>query len=448
MQNRDFDVVIIGGGITGTALTYVLAKYTEIKSVCVLEKYGSLAPLNSNATSNSQTLHCGDIETNYTLAKAKQVKHTANMLVNYVSQVDKNDFLYKFPKMILAVGDEECERLVKRYEEFKEDFPYMELWDAKKIAEIEPKVALKNGVPRPEKIMASGCVDEYCAVNFGNLSRSFIDSSRKYSKDIQVSLSSQVERIVKLDEGYECQTAQGSFRAKFVVVSAGAHSLLLANQLGHGLDLSILPMAGSFYFIPSTLAGKVYTMQNDKLPFAALHGDPDLTEPNKTRLGPTALMMPKLERYTGGTYLDFWKSFKLDGKVMKVLWGLMKDSAIRNYIFRNFLFEVPWLNKKLFVKDAKKIIPDLTTKDLTYAKGFGGVRPQVIDKTEMVLKLGEVSIVPETDHIIFNMTPSPGATTCLDSAYRDAKIICERLGVEMHQENLINDLLNGKDLTP
>ncbi|MBD3611288.1 MAG: FAD-dependent oxidoreductase, partial [Hydrogenovibrio crunogenus] len=172
MQNRMFDVVIVGGGITGTALAYTLAKYTDIKSIAILEKYGSLAPLNSNARSNSQTLHCGDIETNYTLEKAISVKRTANMLVKYAEQVDKNDFLFKYPKMILAVGEEECDRLEKRHEEFKEVLPYMELWDAEKIAEVEPNVALIDGKPRPEKIMASGCTDEYSAVNYGILSKS------------------------------------------------------------------------------------------------------------------------------------------------------------------------------------------------------------------------------------------------------------------------------------
>lgn len=113
MQNRLFDVVIVGGGITGTSLAYTLAKYTDIKSIAVLEKYGSLAPLNTNARSNSQTLHCGDIETNYTLEKAIQVKRTANMLVRYAEQIDKNDFLFKYPKMILAVGEAECDRLQK-----------------------------------------------------------------------------------------------------------------------------------------------------------------------------------------------------------------------------------------------------------------------------------------------------------------------------------------------
>lgn len=446
MKNRVFDVVIVGGGISGCALTYVLSKYSDVKSIAVLEKYGSLAPLNSNARSNSQTLHCGDIETNYTLEKAVIVKRQANMLVNYAKQVDKNDFIFKFPKMILAVGEDECARLEERHRQFAEAFPYMELWDAERIAEVEPAVAMKDGKPRPEKILASGCTDEYSAVNYGNLSKSFINSARKYGKEINVSLSSQVTNIKRFDDHYELTTPQGTFLASFVVVSAGAHSLLLANQLGHGLNMSILPMAGSFYYVPKILNGKVYTMQNDKLPFAALHGDPDLVEMDKTRLGPTALVLPKLERYTGGTYWDFWKSLKLDFKVIKVFWDLMKDSTIRNYIFRNFAFEIPWLRTRLFAKDAQKILPDLKPQDLEYASGIGGLRPQVIDKTEMKLKLGEASIVPENENLIFNMTPSPGATTCLGNAYRDAQIIAERLGIHLNKEQLVNDLLDGEDL--
>ncbi|MBO1923188.1 FAD-dependent oxidoreductase [Thiomicrorhabdus sp. 6S3-12] len=446
MKNRVFDVVIVGGGISGCALTYMLSRYTDVKKVAMLEKYGSLAPLNSSARSNSQTLHCGDIETNYTLEKAKVVKQQASMIEYFAQQVEKNDFLYKFPKMILAVGDDECERLEKRHHEFAEAFPYMELWDADKIAEVEPAVTMKDGERRPERILASGCTDEYSAVNYGNMSKALINQARKTNTEIQVSLSTEVQKISKVEDGYELNTSQGTFFADFVVVSAGGHSLLLANQLGHGMDMSILPMAGSFYYVPKILNGKVYTMQNDKLPFAALHGDPDLVELSKTRLGPTALVLPKLERYTGGTYLDFWRSLKLDRKVIKVFWDLMKDSTIRNYILRNFAFEIPWLRKRLFAKDAQKIIPDLKPEDLEYASGIGGLRPQVIDKTTMQLKLGEASIVPENERLIFNMTPSPGATTCLGNAYRDAQIICERLNIQMHKQQAIDELLGGKDL--
>ena len=65
---------------------------------------------------------------------------------------------------------------------------------------------------------------------------------------------------------------------------------------------------------------------------------------------------------------------------------------IRNYILRNFLFELPYFNKKLFIKDARKIVPGLQEEDIKYANGFGGVRPQVLNKETEKLMLGEASI--------------------------------------------------------
>ncbi len=74
------NVIIVGGGISGTALLYTLAKYTDIKDIALFEKYNDFATLNSSAKGNSQTLHCGDIETNYTLEKAKITNRTASMV--------------------------------------------------------------------------------------------------------------------------------------------------------------------------------------------------------------------------------------------------------------------------------------------------------------------------------------------------------------------------------
>ena len=78
---KEFDVIVIGAGISGAALFYELAKYTDIKRIALLEKYNAPATLNSRASSNSQTIHCGDIETNYTFEKAKSVKINADMVV-------------------------------------------------------------------------------------------------------------------------------------------------------------------------------------------------------------------------------------------------------------------------------------------------------------------------------------------------------------------------------
>jgi len=182
-------------------------------------------------------------------------------------------------------------------------------------------------------------------------------------------------------------------------------------------------------------------VQNPKLPFAALHGDPDILANGFTRFGPTALALPKLERYTGGTYMDFAKTLNFDTNILKIFLDLLSDKDIRNYIFRNFMFEVPYINKKLFVKDARKIVPSLELDDIRYAKGFGGVRPQVLDKKNKKLMLGEASINPGTG-IIFNMTPSPGATSCLGNAERDTKMICTYLNKRFNQDEFNKDLVD------
>ncbi len=119
--------------------------------------------------------------------------------------------------------------------------------------------------------------------------------------------------------------------------------------------------------------------------------------------------------------------------------GFIKDSDIRNYVFKNFLFEIPGINKKLFVQDARKIVPSLSVDDIEYAKGFGGVRPQVLDKDKQKLMLGEASINPG-DGILFNMTPSPGATSCLGNAERDIKILAKHLNLTFDTEKFENEL--------
>ena len=447
MNKKHYEVIIIGGGISGAALFYELAKYTDVKSLCILEKYEDLATLNTKGTSNSQTIHVGDIETNYTLEKAVVTKRAAKMVEKFCLQYDLQDkLMFSHQKMALGVGEKEVEFITNRYNEFKELFPYLELWDKEKLKELEPKLVWadkEQTIERPETIVAMGAKNQYTTVDFGDMTKELVKEGVK-SSDIpsDVYFNSQVDKIIENeDKTFDIITTNGEeYSADFVVVNAGAHSLFLAHQMGYGKHMGCLPMAGSFYITSGEfLNGKVYMVQNDKLPFAALHGDPDILADGKTRFGPTALMMPKLERYKPGTYLDFWKTLNFDGNILKIFWDLLKDSEIRNYVFRNFMFEVPGINKKLFVQDAQKIVPSLTTDDIEYAKGFGGIRPQVLDKDKQKLMLGEASINPGNG-LIFNMTPSPGATSCLGNAERDLKVVIKHLGLKYNEEAFLADL--------
>ena len=424
--NKLFDAAIIGGGVAGTSLLYTLAAFTEMKSIVLFEKYEELAMLNSNPKANSQTLHVGDIETNYTYEKARKVKRNASFVSNYIYNMDGLDDLgYVRDKMILAVGREEVEKLKERYETFKTLYPYLELWDEDFLAEYEPK--LMEG--RTEPVLAMGARSQITTVDFKRLSESFTQSALDTDKNIQLHYNEEVTEIRREPNGhYILSTENGEFRARTVVVNAGAYSLLFAQSMGYGKEYAILPIGGSFFFTKEKLLNsKVYTMQNPKLPFAAIHADPDCTQEWHTRFGPTAFALPKLERYHSLHIKDLFNALNIDTDVTKVYMSLFKDSTIRRYILKNFLEEIPMMGKEVFIHDAQKIIPTLKVSDITFAEGYGGMRPQIIDKKKHELMLGEAKIVEEG--IVFNMTPSPGATSSLAIALNDAQLLCEHLGL-------------------
>jgi hypothetical protein len=449
MTEKHYEVIVVGGGISGAALLYELARYTDIKNIALVEKYEGLATLNSRGTANSQTVHCGDIETNYTFEKAQKVRKTANMIVKYGLQHGYNEkFMFAGQKMAMGVGDIEVEAITKRYEEFKVLYPYLEFYTKEDLKEIEPKIIFdENGNERPENVVAMGVKSGvYTTVDYGAMTNSLVENAKKQSgKNVDVYLNSKVEFIDQVGSKFSIRTENKlSLTADFIVVDAGAHSLFLAHKMGYGHNFGSLSMAGSFYLTKEKLLnGKVYMVQNPKLPFAALHGDPDILAGGCTRFGPTALPLPKLERYHGTwqSFAECMKTMKFGKHTAKIFIDLLKDSDIRNYISRQVMFEVPVLNKKLFVKDARKIVPSLKEEQIYYAPGFGGVRPQVLDRVNHKLMLGEASIDTEKG-IIFNMTPSPGATSCLGNAYRDANKICSFLNKKFDEAKFNAELVD------
>ena len=109
-MDRDFDIIIVGGGITGASILFTLSRFSKAKRILLIEKYNSYAQINSNSRNNAQTLHFGDIETNYTIDKARKVKQSAEVLLKYINSLPrkrKDDIMRICQKMVLAVGEEE-----------------------------------------------------------------------------------------------------------------------------------------------------------------------------------------------------------------------------------------------------------------------------------------------------------------------------------------------------
>jgi malate dehydrogenase (quinone) len=424
--NPEYDVLIVGGGVVGTALLYTLSKYTDIKNVGLIEKYTDFGLVNSASYNNSQTLHFGDIETNYTIQKAKSVKRMADMVMKYLDNeipaaADKKIFS-KYSKMVLAVGSVQVDELKKRYPPFSELFPKLKMIGRDEIGKLEPRV-LEGRDPQQE-ILALVTEDGY-TVDFKRLCHSFVDNALRKNPLLGIHMETKLLKISKSDDRYTVLTNKGEFKAKVVVIAAGGHSLMIAKSLGYGKNLAVLSMAGSFYTAPKVLNGKVYTIQQPKLPFAAIHGDPEVHSDQVTRFGPTAKPIFQLERYNMSTFTEYWKTFGVGLNPIISLLKIVFDKVLFSYIFMNFLYDLPYIGKRLFIKEVRKIVPLLKVDELKYAKGIGGTRPQIVNNTTRKLEMGEAKL--EGDKIIFNITPSPGASTCLGNAYSDTSRIVEFL---------------------
>lgn len=423
-MNSVYDVIIVGAGVSGTSLGYVLSKYTNVNKIKIIEKYSQAAQVNSNTHNNSQTLHFGDIETNYSLEKASRVKKAADLIKNYIEKYDPEKKIFsRYNKMVLGVGEDQTEKLSQRYDEFKKLFPRLKKIDKSEIERLEPRVV--EGRKKDEKIIALSS-DEGYTIDYQKLAKSFLDNLD--TKRVSISFNTLLKKIDKSNDVYEVDTGDSKILGKVVIIAAGAHSLLIAKSLGYGKEYSLLSVAGSFYFAPYALNGKVYTIQIDKLPFAAIHGDPEVHDQTKTRFGPTAKVLPMLERHKYKTIYEYFKTAGIDFAAIKSFVKILSDWAILSYILQQFIYDLPIIGKRLFIKEVRKIVPSLKLNELYLAKGYGGVRPQIVNKNTKKLDLGEAKIIG--DKIIFNITPSPGASTCLKNAFEDSKRVVEFLGTD------------------
>jgi malate dehydrogenase (quinone) len=440
--NSKYDVLIVGGGVTGTALLFSLSKYTDIKNIGLIEKYSDFGLVNTASYNNSQTLHFGDIETNYSLEKARSVKRMADMVMKYVesekNSPDNLKLFSRYSKMVLAVGKSQVKELRERYPAFTQLFPNLRMIEKDEIGRIEPRVL--EGRDQDQEILALVTEDGY-TVDFKALCHSFVNNALRKNPVLSIHLETKLLNIKKNGDHYLVKTDKGDISASVVVFAAGGHSLMYAKSLGYGRNLSVLSMAGSFYTAPKVLNGKVYTMQVPKLPFAAIHGDPEVHNSEITRFGPTAKPIFELERHNWSTFPEYWKTFGVGISPVMSLLKIVFDKVLLSYIFFNFLYDLPLVGRRLFIREIRKIVPSIKLSELKFAKGIGGTRPQIVNNTTRKLEMGEAKLSGE--NVIFNITPSPGASTCLGNAYSDTSKIIEFLGgkFKFNKEAFEKDLM-------
>src|SRR5256712_10158372 len=408
---------VCGGAIRGmgtveAATGFLLAEFTNVQSLLFLEKENSAGQIASDRRTNSQTRHPFGGELNYTPEVMKTIKRYSDMIPSYAnSEYGRGHDILRRTKsgMVLAVGKNEKDYLRKKFHDaVKPVFPYAELMeDKEEIAKLEPYIV--RGRKKDEEI---GIIKlQVDMVDFGELARSFEDNARNHQgKDIHVKFNMRVERIEDVSDGYEIHISNGgSFSARYLVVSVGSYTLSFAKQLGLGGDYVAFPVAGKFYTSPSVINGKVYTFQEEGVPFAATHADREW-DGAVTRYGPTATPTLMFEKNKPDIkeFIDNLDPVLLDTVISK--------RAIRNIMIKNIAYSLPVLGRRLFWKyDARKIVPSIPYADLKPAPEFGGVRTVGINKKTRQLRLGEFTLpeVPKDGgNLCANTRPSPDASGC------------------------------------
>lgn len=427
-QPIEVDLAVVGaGGVSGAALLFALASSTNVRSVVAFEQFSSPGMVNSHPLYNAQTSHDGGTETNYTLEKALVVQGAAFKMRRYLRSKNNALLYMKTHRMVLGVGPAEVAELEARQKEFAKDYPDLRLAYGEELRKIEPYVMKDRD---PNQLVCAQVSEEGYVVNYQVLAKTLLEDAKKLNSLLDVHFNTTVIRVDKLPGGrFQVFTEQGSWIAKTLVCTAGAYSLHFAQELGYGLDFSLLPIAGNFYSAPNVLRGKVYRVQVPGLAFSKPHGDPDILSTSVTRFGPTTIPLPFMERHRIGTVPDFANMWwRASWRGVRSLIKVLIAKQILGYVGKQLLYSIPYLGTALFLKEVREIVPSMRYSDLKLRRGAGGIRPQVVDLRTGELLMGSVTIKADDASALFVTTPSPGASICMAQGEEVAQEVVAMLG--------------------
>jgi L-2-hydroxyglutarate oxidase LhgO len=356
MASREWDVVVIGGGIVGCAAARELAK--RGRRVAVLEKEGDLARHASGR--NSGVLHSGVFNRPGTVKAAMTARGLPQML-EYCRQ-------HGVPvavtgKVIAAGSAADADALEKlRAQGVANGLSGLELCPPEQMAAREPEAAPRLHLVVPQ----AGVVDSVALV-------------RAIAHDAEGSGASfmtgtRVVAVAREREAFVVATDRGEFRAPRMVNAAGLHADAIAWQLGAAEEYVVVPFRGDNFELVEERRGLVrgllYPLKDPERPFVGVHFTKRTD--GGVLVGPNAVIPPGREVYTGLRPRRETLEMAADPAFLR---ALFKNKAVRRHAPRELLLS---LSPRAFLDEARRLVPALKASDLRPTRS--GIRAQLVHR--------------------------------------------------------------------
>ena len=402
-MTHDYDIVIIGGGILGTSISYFLSFLNKSKKIAVIEQANKVAAHTSGR--NTGKVHAPYL---YNPEKkklfAKAAFHGYEMWEEY-SKLKKLPF--KKDGVIEIATDQKGIKVLEKYLKWGKqnglEDKDIELMDKDEIKKIEPEIKCEAAL----YVYRDGSAD------YSIFTNALIDDSK--NNNTELFLNSKVTKIKKENEKWVITLNDGhQMFTKFLINAAGGESIDIAHNVGIAKNLTDVHFRGEYWRVPkeyNTLTKtSVYSVPAfPDYPFLDPHWI--IRVDGSCEIGPNAV--PVFSPY-GYNKIENIKEF-----VPKMI--EMLNSGARKAVFDKQFQELAIneiqssMSKTTMINRVKKFLPKIDPNKIT-EKGTAGIRSSIIDEKgkfapDVILLNDDISY-----HILnYN---SPGATGALPfSAY-------------------------------
>lgn len=224
-----YDVIIIGAGVTGSAIARELSKW-QLR-IAVLEKASDVCEGTSKA--NSGIVHGGFD------AKPGSLKAKFNVLGNKMMEKLSQDLEFPFKRngsLVLTFDEEGKDRLEELKKQGEENgVEGLCILNREQLKQLEPHISdeAKAALYAP----TGGIVCPF------HLTMALAENASE--NGVEFFLNTKVENLVKTENGYKIETDKGSYETKTVVNAAGVYADVIHNMVS-GKKMKIVARKGEY----------------------------------------------------------------------------------------------------------------------------------------------------------------------------------------------------------